>query len=192
MLNVITIALKTSSDVKLQMIDSCASDIEHAIEVVIGCLQNKGKILVFGNGGSAADAQHFAAEIVGRFYKERMPLPAIALTTDTSILTSVGNDYGFDKIFSRQIGGLATPDDVVIGISTSGNSANILAALKEAKEIGCKVIILTGENACSADEFATVRIKVPSTDTPRIQEGHIVALHIIAMLVEKKFTITQF
>ena len=188
MLNVITQALKTSADVKLAMIERCASDIEHAVEIIVGRLQDDGKILVCGNGGSAADGQHFAAEIVGRFYRDRFPLPALALSTDTSVLTAVANDYGFEQVFARQVKGLASPSDVVVGISTSGKSANVLAALREAHKIGCKVIVLTGRNECPMDEYADVRIKIPSTDTPRIQEGHAAALHIVAMLVEEKLS----
>jgi D-sedoheptulose 7-phosphate isomerase len=144
------------------------------------------KLLVMGNGGSAADSQHFAAEIVGRFKMERKALPAIALSTDTSILTAIGNDYGFDAIFSRQVEALAAPGDVVVGISTSGNSPNVLKALRAADELGCRTIGLSGKDGGSIRDVCELALVVPSTDTPRIQEGHITIIHIVCDLVEKK------
>lgn len=188
MLNLIMKALKESAEVKLAMIDACASDIEHAAELIIASLLADGKLIIFGNGGSAADSQHLAAEIIGRFYRDRFPLPAIALTTDTSVLTAVANDYGFDKVFARQVKGLATPDDVVLGISTSGKSANVIEAFHEARKIGTKVIALTGEAGCPMDELADVCVKIPSRDTPRVQEGHTAVCHVLAMLVELKLS----
>jgi D-sedoheptulose 7-phosphate isomerase len=143
------------------------------------------KLLVMGNGGSAADAQHFAAEIIGRFKMERPALPAIALTTDSSVLTAIGNDYGFDKVFSRQVEGLGSQDDVVVGISTSGNSPNVFAALSKAREIGCRTIALLGCDGGSIKNVADISIIVPSHDTPRIQEAHITVIHIICDLLEK-------
>ena len=143
------------------------------------------KLLVMGNGGSAADAQHFAAEIVGRFKLERAALPAIALSTDTSILTAIGNDYGFDVVFRRQIEALATAGDVVVGISTSGNSPNVMKALELAQERGCLTIGLLGKDGGSIKAFCDLALVVPSSDTPRIQEGHITIIHIICDLVEK-------
>ncbi|MBK5276875.1 MAG: D-sedoheptulose 7-phosphate isomerase [Desulfuromonadales bacterium] len=143
------------------------------------------KLLVMGNGGSAADSQHFAAEIVGRFKMERRALPAVALTTDTSILTAIGNDYGFEAIFSRQVEALAAPGDIVVGISTSGNSPNVLKALNAASERGCRTIGLLGRDGGSIKEICDLALVIPSTDTPRIQEGHITIIHIVCDLVEK-------
>ncbi len=144
-----------------------------------------GKLLVMGNGGSAADAQHFAAEIVGRFKMERKALPAVALTTDTSILTAIGNDYGYDAIFRRQVEALACPGDTVIGISTSGNSPNVLSALELARERGCYTIGLLGKDGGSIKEVCDLALVVPSSNTPHIQEGHITIIHIVCDLVEK-------
>jgi D-sedoheptulose 7-phosphate isomerase len=144
------------------------------------------KLLVMGNGGSAADAQHFAAEIIGRFKLERSALPAIALTTDSSVLTAIGNDYGFDAVFSRQVEGLGRPGDVVFGISTSGNSPNVLAALAKARELGCRTIALLGRDGGEIKAVADLPLIVPSKDTPRIQEGHLTIIHIICDLLEKR------
>jgi len=147
--------------------------------------RSKGKLIVMGNGGSAADAQHFAAEIVGRFKMERPALPAVALSTDTSILTAIGNDYGFDAVFKRQIEALAVAGDAVVGISTSGNSPNVLQALKLARERGCRTIGLLGKNGGSIKALCDLPLVIPSSDTPRIQEGHITIIHIVCDLVEK-------
>lgn len=144
------------------------------------------KLLVLGNGGSAADAQHFAAEIIGRFKLERSALPAIALTTDSSVLTAIGNDYGFDAVFSRQVEGLGRPGDVVFGISTSGNSPNVLAALSKGRELGCRTVALLGRDGGVIKNVADIAMIVPSTDTPRIQEGHLTIIHIICDLLEKR------
>ncbi len=148
-------------------------------------LARGGKLLVMGNGGSAADAQHFAAEIVGRFKMERRALPAVALSTDTSILTAIGNDYGFEAIFSRQVEALAAPGDVVVGISTSGNSPNVLKAFQLARERGCRTIGLLGCDGGCIKAACDLALVVPSDDTPRIQEGHIAIIHIVCDLVEK-------
>lgn len=154
--------------------------------ILISDALNRGhKLLVMGNGGSAADSQHFVAEIVGRFKMERRALPAIALSTDTSILTAIGNDYGFDYVFSRQVEALAAPGDIVIGISTSGNSPNVLKALNEAKARGCRTIGLLGKDGGSIKAACDLAVVVPSTDTPRIQEGHVTIIHIVCDLVEK-------
>ncbi len=143
------------------------------------------KLLIMGNGGSAADAQHFAGEIVSRFRIERPGLPAIALSTDTSILTAIGNDYGFDRVFSRQVEALASPGDAVIGISTSGNSRNILKAFEVARQAGCTTIGFLGNGGGSIKDLCDIPLIMPSSDTPRIQEGHITAIHIICDLVEQ-------
>ena len=160
--------------------------IAEAAQLLVTALGEGKKVLVMGNGGSAADAQHFAAEIVGRFKLERRALPAVALSTDTSIITALGNDYGFDLIFRRQVEALATAGDVVIGISTSGTSKNVYRALVRAAELGCRTIGLLGGDGGSIRELVDIDLVVPSQDTPRIQEGHITIIHILCDLVEKK------
>jgi len=155
---------------------------------LIGTLSRGGKILICGNGGSAADSQHFAAELVGRFEKERRGLPAIALTTDTSILTAIGNDYGFDRVFSRQVEALATPTDLLIGISTSGNSENVLQAIAAAKEIGCVTCGLTGRDGGKIAGAVDLNINIPVQRTARAQEAHLTILHILCELIEADFT----
>jgi D-sedoheptulose 7-phosphate isomerase len=160
-------------------------DIDRSCSLIVDALQSGKKILVMGNGGSAADAQHMAAEFVGRFLLERKALPAIALTTDTSILTAVGNDYGFDEIFKRQVEALARPGDVVIGISTSGHSNNVFHALTAANEIGCKTIGLLGREGGNIAGIVDVNLTVPVQETPRIQEAHLTIIHIICDLVER-------
>lgn len=147
--------------------------------------KNGGKLLVMGNGGSAADAQHFVAEIVGRFKLERRALPAVALTTDTSILTAIGNDYGFESVFSRQVEALANEGDLVVGISTSGNSPNIFKALQEARLKGCHTVGLLGKSGGNIKDLCDLAMIIPSDDTPRIQEGHITIIHIVCDLMEK-------
>ncbi|GAB7028362.1 D-sedoheptulose 7-phosphate isomerase [Geotalea toluenoxydans] len=156
------------------------------VELLADALGNGKKLLVMGNGGSAADAQHLVAELVGRFKMERRGLPAIALTTDTSILTAIGNDYGFENIFSRQIEALARPGDVVVGISTSGTSKNVYKALLVADELGCRTIGLLGRDGGTITEIVDVPITVPCDDTPRVQEGHITIIHILCDLLEKR------
>lgn len=148
------------------------------------CLQTGGKILLMGNGGSAADSQHIAAEIVGRYQRERKGLPAIALTTDSSILTSVGNDYGFEHIFSRQVEALCRPEDIVIGISTSGNSANVVAGIVAAKHGGAYTVGLTGAGGGRLSDLCDATLAMPSADTPRIQEAHILIGHILCDLID--------
>jgi D-sedoheptulose 7-phosphate isomerase len=143
------------------------------------------KLLLMGNGGSAADAQHFAAEIVGRFRLERRGLPAIALSTDTSILTAIGNDYGFETIFRRQVEAHAVAGDVVIGISTSGSSKNVFTAMSLAREIGCLTIALLGRDGGTIKDIVDLDLTIPSQDTPRVQEGHITIIHILCDLIEK-------
>ena len=153
----------------------------------VECLKGGGKLLIFGNGGSAADAQHVAAEFVNRFRMERTPLPAIALTTDTSILTSIGNDYDFVEIFSKQVRALARPVDMVLGISTSGNSPNVIKALDEARTIGAFTVLLAGEGGKGHSGTYDVVISVPSSDTPRIQEVHLFLEHAFCDLVERSY-----
>lgn len=163
-------------------------DLIIAAKLCIDCLNNNGKIILFGNGGSAADAQHIAAELVGRYKKERKGLKAIALTTDTSVITSIANDFGYDCIFSRQIEAIANNGDIVIGISTSGKSKNVISALKLAANLGCKAIGLTGKNGMLMKEICDVTLTIPSTNTPRIQEMHIILGHILCLLIENSFS----
>ncbi len=154
--------------------------------MLVSVLNSGGKLLVMGNGGSAADAQHLAAELVGRFLIERRALPAIALTTDTSILTAVGNDYGFDQVFSRQVEALAASRDMVLGISTSGNSRNVINGLAVAREIGCSTVGLLGRDGGEIAGMVDLNLTVASTETPRVQEAHQLIIHIICDLVEKQ------
>jgi D-sedoheptulose 7-phosphate isomerase len=162
-----------------------APEIESFCLLLAAALLEGKKILVMGNGGSAADAQHLAAEFIGRFLLERKALPAIALTTDTSILTAVGNDYGFDEVFKRQVEGLANPGDVVIGISTSGRSGNVLRALVAAGEIGCKTVGLLGKDGGDIAGIVDLNITIPAMETPHIQEAHATIIHIVCDEVEK-------
>ena len=164
-----------------------STEIESLSLLATKTLKENRKILLMGNGGSASDAQHIAAELVGRFSKERRGLPAIALTTDTSILTSIGNDYSFDYIFARQIEALANADDLVIGISTSGNSANVLEALKVAKSVGCHTAALLGKNGGKIKDVVDLPLIVPSDNTARIQEVHILIGHIVCEIVDECF-----
>ena len=164
-----------------------ANPLEIAANLCIDCLQNGGKILIFGNGGSAADAQHIAAEMVGRYKVERKGLPAIALTTDTSVLTSIGNDYGYNHVFDRQVEALANKGDVVIGISTGGSSGNVISALKLAKDIECKTIGFSGRDGGEMNALCDINLVVPAEDTPRIQEMHIVIGHTICHLIDQEF-----
>jgi len=161
--------------------------IQKAGELCLDALKNNKKILIAGNGGSAADAQHFSAELTGRFKKERISLPAVALTTDTSALTAIGNDYGYEYVFSRQLEGLGERGDVFIGISTSGNSQNIIEAIKKAKEKDIKVITLLGKDGGKMKDLGDINIIIPSNDTPRIQEMHIMVLHMICELIDEGF-----
>lgn len=159
--------------------------IDSAAEVTIHALNNGGKVLLAGNGGSAADAQHIAGELVSRFLFDRPGLPAIALTTDTSILTAIGNDYGYERLFARQIQALGRQGDVFIAYSTSGSSPNILAALDEARSRGIITIGLTGNRQSPMRDRCDILLDVPSSETPKIQEGHLVIGHILCGLVEQ-------
>ncbi|MEZ5046266.1 MAG: D-sedoheptulose 7-phosphate isomerase [Chitinophagaceae bacterium] len=159
--------------------------IQHIIDACVTCFTNKGQILFCGNGGSAADAQHLAAEFSGRFYKDRTPLNAEALHVNSSYVTAVGNDYSFDEIYSRIVMAKGKAGDILFGISTSGNSKNIIKALQQAKELGMTTIGLTGETGGLMASHCDYLIAVPSTDTPRIQEVHILVGHIICQLVEE-------
>jgi len=161
--------------------------VEKAGELATKTLKNGGKVLICGNGGSAADAQHIAAELSGRFKKERIALAGIALTTDTSALTAIGNDYGYEYVFSRQVEALANEGDLLIGISTSGNSLNVIKAIESAKKIGCKVVTLTGKSGGEMKDLGDVNIVIPSNDTPRIQEMHIMVGHMICAIIDEEF-----
>tara|TARA_B100000029_G_scaffold133968_1_gene128107 strand:- start:7836 stop:8432 length:597 start_codon:yes stop_codon:yes gene_type:complete len=176
--------LKESSELILNS-NFLISDIMRCVDLVTRSLKKGNKIILFGNGGSAADAQHIAAEFVGRFNIERKSLPAIALTTDSSILTSISNDYSFDTVFSRQCESLVSKGDVVVGISTSGNSKNVLNALKICKKRGAKTIGLLGNEGGKIKKIVDHSLIVNSTSTPRIQEVHRVVSHLICDLVEK-------
>ena len=175
-LEVITLSIETMQD-----------KLETASKLVVQTLKNGNKILLCGNGGSAADAQHIAAELTGRYKTERRGLPAIALTTDSSVLTSIGNDYGYDRVFDRQVEALANIGDLIIGISTSGNSKNIINALKLGREIGCKTLGFSGHDGGDMNNVCDINLVVPSDETPRIQEMHILFGHIICQLIDNKF-----
>lgn len=181
--------IQASIDVKQQVLQSeeLLSTIEKVVDVITHSLQNSGRIYFCGNGGSAADAQHLAAEFSGRFYTERKALPAEALHCNTSYLTAVANDYSFDVIYARLIGGIGVKGDVLIGLSTSGNSGNIVKAFEVAKEKGIITIGFTGLSGGTMKSLSDYLINVPSTDTPRIQESHILVGHIICQLVEEKY-----
>lgn len=178
--------LQSHNDVIEEIGQRLPSTIASVVEKLANALASGRKFLVMGNGGSAADSQHMAAEIVGRFRLERRGLPAIALTTDTSILTAIGNDYGFDMVFRRQVEALAEKGDVVMGISTSGCSPNIMKALILARELGCTTVGLLGKDGGTIKDCVEIPLVVPGDDTPRIQEGHITIIHIICDLLEKR------
>lgn len=176
-----------SADLKYAAAEILSRPIADAVNAVVGCITAGGKVLACGNGGSASDAQHFAAEFIGRFERERPGLAAIALTTDSSILTAVGNDYSFNDIFSKQVQALGAPGDVLIAITTSGNSANVLAAVEAAHAKEMTVVALTGRGGGKLDELLTetdVHICVPHDRTARIQEVHILALHCLCDAVD--------
>jgi len=161
--------------------------IEIAANICIDSLKNGNKILIFGNGGSAADAQHIAAEIVGRYKVERKGLPAIALTTDTSVITAISNDYGYLHVFDRQVEALANEGDVLIGISTGGSSTNVISALKLSKALGCKAIGLSGKDGGKFNTLCDVNLIAIADETPRIQEMHILIGHTICHLIDQAF-----
>jgi len=184
-MNFIKESLLESAELKRTVAETMADGIEKAIEAICSDLKSGKKVLLMGNGGSAADAQHIAGELVGRFKKERKAIPAISLSTDTSILTAIGNDYGFEKVFERQIEALGNKGDVVIGISTSGNSENVYRAMKLAKKMGLTTIGLLGNDGGKIKNLSDIALVVPSKNTPRIQETHITIGHIICEGVER-------
>jgi len=177
--------LEESIDLKRKIIEN-ADKIQEITRKIIGAYREGKKVLIAGNGGSAADAQHFAAELVGRYKLERKGLPAIALTTNTSNLTAIGNDYGFEDIFTRQIDALGKKGDIFIGISTSGNSQNLIKAIEKAREKGMFSISLLGRSGGKMKEISDLSLIIPSENTPRIQEAHITLIHIICELLEKE------
>jgi D-sedoheptulose 7-phosphate isomerase len=177
-------SLQQGAELRIRVAQDCGRTIVEAASTITNCLRSGGKLLLFGNGGSAADAQHLAAEFVGRFVAERSGLPAVALTTDGSILTAVGNDYGFDQIFARQIEALGRPDDVAIGISTSGNSPNVIEAVKRATKQQLRTIGLAGKDGGILAKCVDISIVVPSASTARVQECQIAIGHLLCELVE--------
>jgi D-sedoheptulose 7-phosphate isomerase len=187
MQNMITKELKAHQDTIAKTIEAMTSSIEQACHLMVDTLKNNNKILLIGNGGSAADAQHIAAELTGRYKSERRGLPAIALTTDTSALTAISNDYGYGRVFDRQVEALANKGDLLIGISTSGNSANILSAFNVAKEVGCQTLGMSGKDGGEMNNICDLNLVVPSDDTPRIQEMHILIGHIVCQAVDDAF-----
>jgi D-sedoheptulose 7-phosphate isomerase len=180
-------ALKDHQRTIQLVIDTLTGDIEKACELMTSTLKNGNKVLFAGNGGSAADAQHLAAELTGRFVKERKALPGIALTVDTSALTAIANDYHFDRVFSRQVEAFAQPGDLFIGISTSGNSQGILNAFETATQLGCKTLGLSGRDGGKMNGICDLNIIVPSNTTARIQEMHILIGHIMCQAVDDLF-----
>ncbi|MDD4953610.1 MAG: D-sedoheptulose 7-phosphate isomerase [Candidatus Omnitrophica bacterium] len=177
--------LLESIQVKEELLQTKIGQILEISEIIIDALRKNGKLIVFGNGGSAADSQHIAAELVGRFKKDRSALAAIALTTNTSILTSLANDYGYEIVFAKQIEALGQKNDVALGISTSGKAKNVANAIKQAKKMGIKTIALTGGDGGDLSKLADLSLLVPSGVTARIQEAHITIGHIVCELIEQ-------
>lgn len=178
-------AFKDSSEVKARFIRNHADMVIQVVKVLVAAFKGGHKVLLFGNGGSAADAQHLAAEFVNRFLIERPPLPAIALTTDTSILTSISNDYGYADIFAKQVKALGKEGDVAVGISTSGTAANVVKAIKVAKDLGMKTVGLTGGDGGDLAKIVDFALVVDSSITPRIQETHITIGHVLCEMVDR-------
>ncbi|MEW6535792.1 MAG: D-sedoheptulose 7-phosphate isomerase [Candidatus Auribacterota bacterium] len=172
-------------ELRKQVLRECSITIELIGQELYKVLQRGNKILICGNGGSAADAQHIAAELVNRYRVERSPLPAIALTTDTSVITAIGNDYSFKEIFSKQVRALAREGDCLIAISTSGTSPNIIHAIKSARKAGCVVISLTGNDGGEMPSLSDISLIIPSSSTPLIQEMHLMVEHLMCDIVEK-------
>lgn len=184
--------LLESAEVKRQLAETLAEKVSEAARLVIDTMRSGHKLLICGNGGSAADAQHFAGEIVGRFkLNGRAALPALALTTDTTILTCVANDFSYEEIFSRQVEAFAQPGDLLIGLSTSGNSANVLRALEAARQAGSRTLALVGAKVGPVGEAADCTLVVPSSDTARIQECHITLIHIVCEIVDAEFGVSH-
>jgi len=179
-------ALKESSEIKLKMAENLSEKIESLIRLMVEAIGKNKKILLMGNGGSAADAQHFEAELVGRYKLEREAIPAISLNTNTSSITAIGNDYSFDRIFSRQVEAFGEEGDILIGISTSGLSENLVQAFETARKRGLKTVALLGKGGGKIKERVDFPLIVPSDNTPRIQEAHITIIHILCEEIEKR------
>lgn len=181
-------AIKDSVSVKQKILEQeqLLTEIQNIVKLIIDGYRNGKKVLLCGNGGSASDAQHIAAELTGRFYFDRKPLDAEALTANTSHLTAVGNDYSFDEIYARLVEAKGKQGDILIGLSTSGNSPNVVAAIQKGNEMGLNTVALTGEKGGKLKSLAAFLLNVPSSDTPRIQEAHILLAHIICEQVEKQ------
>lgn len=175
-----------SIQVKEEILRNQIVSIRDIAQLMIDCLKKDGKVIVFGNGGSASDSQHIAAELVGRFKKDRSALAGIALTTNTSVLTSLANDYGYDVVFARQVEALGKKNDVVLGISTSGKAKNVALGIKQAKKMGIKTVALSGGDGGEIVKLADVSLVVPSKITARIQEAHITIAHIICEMIEQE------
>lgn len=171
-----------------KVIETLQVDIKLACKMVVEAIRKGNKIILFGNGGSAADAQHIAAEFTGRYKTERKALPAIALTTDTSALTAIGNDYGYERVFDRQLEALAKSGDLIIGISSTGNSLNVIRAFNLGRKLGCKSIGLSGKGGGKFNGICDLNIVIPSDNTPRVQEMHILIGHIICQVVDDNFS----
>ncbi len=186
--NFIQNKIKTSIDLKTKLMndDILMEKVVQLAKKLVDCYQNKGKVFWCGNGGSAADAQHLSAELSGRYYFDRPPLNSEALHVNTSYITAVANDYSFDEIYARLIQGFGSPGDVLIGLSTSGNSGNVLRALERAKEMGLTTVAFTGETGGKMKDVADFLINIPSTDTPRIQECHMLLGHTLCEIIEKE------
>lgn len=178
-----------SIQVKEEIMRTKIPEILDIADIFIQSLKKGGKIIFFGNGGSAADSQHLAAELIGRFKKDRNALAAVALTTDTSVITSISNDYGYEVVFAKQIEGLGAKGDVAVGISTSGRAKNVISAIKQAKKMGLKTVALTGCDGGELSKIADVSFIVPSQVTARIQEAHITLGHIVCELVEEALAV---
>lgn len=187
MLNMIQKELHAHQETINKTIETMIPSIQSASALMVKTLKSGNKVLLIGNGGSAADAQHIAAELTGRYKNERKGLPAIALTTDTSALTAISNDYGYGHVFNRQVEALANPGDLLIGISTSGNSDNVISALETAKKIGCATLGMSGKSGGIMNEVCDLNLIIPSDDTPRIQEMHILIGHILCQAVDDAF-----
>jgi len=187
MIKIIQNSINNHKDVISQIESELVPQINEAAIIIASALKKGNKLIFFGNGGSASDAQHISAEFIGRFVKERNPLPSIALNTDTSAITAISNDYGYDQVFSRQIKGLANPGDVIVGITTSGNSQNVINALALAKDLNLYSIGLLGKDGGDAKKHCNIPIIINSNITARIQEGHILIGHIICACIDEQF-----
>jgi D-sedoheptulose 7-phosphate isomerase len=188
MKDVVYSELQAHKETLERVMNTLQSDIEKACRMAVTTIQEGKKILLFGNGGSASDAQHIAGELTGRYKKERRGLPAIAINTDTSALTAIGNDYAYDRIFERQVEALAQAGDLLIGISTTGNSENVIKALDLGRKIGCKTLGLSGRGGGKMNGRCDLNVVVPADDTPRVQEMHILIGHTICQGIDNAFS----